>query len=152
MPLNADRVRVGPFELDVRAAELLRDGVRVRLQEQPLRVLVALVERHGEVVSREELRQRLWPADTFVDFERSLNAAVKRLREALGESADTPHYIETLPRHGYRLITRVEPLATARPSQLEVLIPAVPDPPAASPARTWCRRWPSGTGSRPAAC
>lgn len=113
MPLNADRVRVGPFELDVRAAELIRDGVKVRLQEQPLRVLVALIEHAGEVVTRDELRRRLWPADTFVDFERSLNAAVKRLREALGESADTPHYIETLPRHGYRLIVPVEPLPSA---------------------------------------
>lgn len=110
MPLRADRVRFGPFELDVRSGELRQDGVMVRLQAQPFRVLVALLEQPGEVVTREALRQRLWPADTFVDFERSLNAAVKRLRESLGDSADDPHYIETLPRHGYRLVARVEPL------------------------------------------
>jgi len=128
MPLKSDRVRFGPFELDVRSAELHRDGVKVRIQDQPLRVLVALLEHPGDVVTREALRQRLWPADTFVDFERSLNAAVKRLREALGESADDPHYIETLPRHGYRLVARVEPLATARSND--------PEPAAAAAGRS----------------
>jgi len=140
MPLKADRVRFGPFELDVRSAELRQNGVTVRLQDQPLRVLVALLEHPGDVVTREALRQRLWSADTFVDFERSLNAAVKRLREALGDSADDPRYIETLPRHGYRLIARVEPLGTARTDGSEPTVTAERRLAAASPGsrrRAW---------------
>ena len=101
-------VRFGPFNLDLRAAELHNNGTRTRLPEQPFQILVELVEHSGEVVTREELRQRLWRSDTFVDFEQSLNSAVKRLREALGDSADNPRYIETLPRHGYRLMVPVE--------------------------------------------
>ncbi len=113
MPANATTVRFGVFEVDLRSGELRRNGVRVRLQEQPFQVLVSLLERPGEVVTREELRRRLWPADTFVDFEHSLNAAVKRLREALGDSADNPRFVETLPRHGYRLMVPVERLEPA---------------------------------------
>jgi len=101
-------VRFGPFELDLRVGELRKAGVRVNLQEQPFRVLECLVERPGELVTREELRQRLWQGDTFVDFEHGVNAAVKRLRETLGDSAETPRFIETLPRRGYRLIAPVE--------------------------------------------
>jgi TolB-like protein/DNA-binding winged helix-turn-helix (wHTH) protein len=105
---STQRRRFGPFEVDLRSGELRRHGVRIKLQEQPFQVLIMLLDHPGEVVTREELRQRLWPADTFVDFEVGLNAAVKRLRDALGDSADTPRYIETLPRRGYRLIIPVE--------------------------------------------
>ena len=101
-------VRFGAFELDLRAGELRKAGVRVNLQEQPFKVLECLVEQPGELVTREELRQRLWQDDTFVDFEHGVNAAVKRLRETLGDSAETPRFIETLPRRGYRFIAPVE--------------------------------------------
>ena len=108
MPLSAQVVRFGPFQLDLRAAELRLNGNKTKLPEQPFQVLTALLEKPGEVVTREELRQRLWGANTFVDFEHGLNTAVKRLREALGDSAEHPRFIETLPRHGYRLIVPVE--------------------------------------------
>ena len=108
MPVASNTYRFGPFSLDVRAAELRTNGTKIKLGEQPFLVLSALLERPGEVVARDELRQRLWPADTFVDFEHSLNAAVKRLREILGDSAENPHFIETLPRHGYRFIATVQ--------------------------------------------
>jgi DNA-binding winged helix-turn-helix (wHTH) protein len=92
----------GPFVLDVSARELRRDGVRTRLQEQPCRILGLLLARPGDVVTREELRQELWPAGTFVDFEHSLNAAIKRLRVSIGDSAREPRFIETVPGRGYR--------------------------------------------------
>jgi Tol biopolymer transport system component/DNA-binding winged helix-turn-helix (wHTH) protein len=101
-------LRFGAFELDLRVGELRKAGLRVNLQEQPFKVLECLVERPGELVTREELRQRLWQSDTFVDFEHGVNAAVKRLRETLGDSAETPQFIETLPRRGYRLIAVVD--------------------------------------------
>ncbi len=101
-------VRFGAFELDLRVGELRKAGLRVNLQEQPFKVLECLVERPGELVTREELRQRLWHGNTFVDFEHGVNAAVKRLRETLGDSAETPQFIETLPRRGYRFIAPVE--------------------------------------------
>ena len=100
-------VRFSTFEVDLQTGELRQRGQKVRLQEQPFRVLVALLERPGEIVTRDELRSTLWPADTFVDFDHSLNAAIKRLRDALGESAETPIFIETLARRGYRFIAPV---------------------------------------------
>jgi TolB-like protein/Tfp pilus assembly protein PilF len=100
--------RFGRFELDLRARELRKDGVRLRLQDQPFEVLAILVEHPGEVITRDELRRRLWPDGTFVDFEHGLNAAVKRLRGALGDNADRPRFVETLHRRGYRFIARVE--------------------------------------------
>jgi TolB-like protein/DNA-binding winged helix-turn-helix (wHTH) protein len=112
---TAGAVRFGVFEVDLRACELRKQGVRIRLQDQPYQVLRILLERPGEVVTREELRQRIWPADTFVDFDHGLNNAVKRLREALGDSADTPRYVETVPRHGYRFIAAVDMIRPARP-------------------------------------
>ena len=121
MLLPAQVVRFGPFQLDVRAAELRLNGSKTKLPEQPFQVLTALLEKPGEVVTREELRQRLWGADTFVDFEHGLNTAVKRLREALGDSAENPRFIETLPRHGYRLIVPVENL---RPPTATPAVPA----------------------------
>ncbi len=112
MPRTAERGRLGSFVFDLRSAELRSGTATVRLQEQPLKVLAALLEHPGDVVTRDTLRQRLWPADVHVDFERSLNAAVKRLREGLGDSAESPRYVETVPRHGYRLVC---PVTFARP-------------------------------------
>jgi len=94
----------GAFELDSHAGELRKEGTKIRLQEQPLQVLQILLEQPGRVVTREELQQRIWPSDTFVDFDHGINNAIKRLREALGDTAETPHFIETLPRRGYRFI------------------------------------------------
>jgi TolB-like protein/DNA-binding winged helix-turn-helix (wHTH) protein len=108
-------IRFGAFELDVRAGELRKHGIRIRLQDQPFRVLEVLLEHAGEVVKREELQRQIWPSDTFVDFDRGLNNAVKRLREALNDSADQPSYIETLPKRGYRFVAAVE-LANGRNS------------------------------------
>jgi DNA-binding winged helix-turn-helix (wHTH) protein/Tol biopolymer transport system component len=96
--------RFGTFELDLRAGELRRQGLKVKLQEQPFQVLAQLLEKPGEVVTREELRNRLWPADTFVDFDHSLNAAIRRLRDALGDSAENPRFVETVARRGYRFL------------------------------------------------
>src|SRR5882762_3783017 len=100
-------VRFGTFEVDVRSGELRKQGVRVKLQEQPFQVLTVLLQCPGEVVTREELRSQNWPADTFVDFDNSLNTAINKLREALGDAADNPRFIETLPRRGYRFIAPV---------------------------------------------
>jgi len=121
MSLPTHTVRFGPFQLDLHAAELRHNGTKTRLPEQPFQILVQLVEHPGEVVTREELRQRLWRSDTFVDFEHGLNTAVKRLRQVLGDSAENPRYIETLPRHGYRLMVPVE--------RLEAVAPAIPEAP-----------------------
>src|SRR6185295_6618620 len=105
-------VKFGSFELDVRLRELRTGSTRVRLQEQPFEILRLMLERPGDVVTREQLRQRLWPAGTYVDFEHSLNAAVKRLRAALGDDADNPRFVETLPRRGYRFIARLDTSST----------------------------------------
>lgn len=101
-------LRFGPFELDVRLGELRKGGARIRLPEQPFTILVMLLERQGDLVSRDEIRARLWPDTTVVEFDHSINAAVKRLRDTLRDSADQPRYIETLPRRGYRFIAQVE--------------------------------------------
>jgi len=101
--LAKENLRFGTFEVDLRAGELRKQGKRIKLQEQPFRVLTVL-QRPGEVVTREELRNENWPPDTFVDFDNSLNTAVNKLREALGDSADNPRFIETLPRRGYRFL------------------------------------------------
>src|SRR5215470_17325185 len=95
-------LRFGVFEVDLRSGELRKQGVRIKLQEQPFHILTALLQRPGAVVTRKELREENWPADTFVDFDNSLNTAINKLREALGDSADNPRFIETLPRRGYR--------------------------------------------------
>jgi DNA-binding winged helix-turn-helix (wHTH) protein/Tol biopolymer transport system component len=108
-PATAHRIfRFGVFELDAHSGELRKAGARLNVQDQPLQVLRLLLERPGELVTREELRQQLWPSDTFVGFEHGLNAAVRRLRETLGDSAETPRFIETLPRRGYRFIGPIE--------------------------------------------
>src|SRR6266849_3619089 len=100
-------LRFGVFEVDVRAGEVRKQGVRIKLQEQPFHVLTVLLQRPGEVVTREELRNQNWPPDTFVDFDNSLNTAINKLREVLGDSADNPRFIETLPRRGYRFLAPV---------------------------------------------
>ena len=101
-------IRFGVFELDIAAGELRRDGLKVKLQNQPVRVLTLLLRRAGEVVPRDDFRQEIWPADTFVDFDRGLSTAINKTREALGDSADNPRFVETVPRRGYRFIAPVE--------------------------------------------
>ena len=100
-------VRFGSFEVNPRTGELRKQGIRIKLHEKPFKVLLALIEHPGEVVTRKELQERLWPQDTFVEFENGLNNAISRLRESLGDTAETPRFIETLPRRGYRLIPEV---------------------------------------------
>src|SRR6267378_2033196 len=114
------RVRFGQFEIDEKTRELRKDGTKIRLQEQPLQILQILLEHPGELVAREELRKRVWPTDTFVDFDHGINNAIKRLRESLGDTGETPRYIETLPRRGYRFLHAV---ATTSP---EVSIAVLP--------------------------
>ena len=105
---NGTRViQFGIFEADLRAGELRRNGAKIRLQEQPFQILAMLLEHPGEVVTREELRSRLWPVDTFVDFDHSLNAAVRRLRDTLGDTAENPRFVETVARRGYRFLAPV---------------------------------------------
>jgi TolB-like protein/DNA-binding winged helix-turn-helix (wHTH) protein/Tfp pilus assembly protein PilF len=139
-PRVSSRLRFDSFELDIRAGELRRHGVRLRLRGQPLRVLEILLERAGEVVTREELQSRIWAADTFVDFDHSLHNAIARIREVLGDSAEKPRYIETLPRRGYRYIGPLadfpevaaatsedagqRPSAGITPEQKRMLVPA----------------------------
>ncbi len=124
------RLRFGVFELDLRAGELRKHGIRVRLQEQPLRVLVMLLEHPGEVVTREELQKKLWPADTFVDFDHGLNKAVNKIREALGDSAESPRFVETVARRGYRFLAEVKAADSASVRSPEL----APEPhPAAEP-------------------
>src|ERR1700682_4829681 len=123
-------VRFDTFEVDLWAGELRKENRLIKLQEQPLRVLSLLLNRPGEVVTRDELRQNLWPADTFVDFDHGLNSAVARLREALRDSADRPRFIETVAKRGYRFISQVDGTPTAIP----VAAPAVD--------RRWIREHP----------
>ncbi len=109
-------IRFGDFEVDLRAGELRKSGRKIKLQEQPFRVLAMLLERPGEAVTREELHEKLWPADTFGDFDHGLNVAVNKIREALGDSAEHPHFVETLSRRGYRFVARVRtPSAESKP-------------------------------------
>lgn len=132
---SQDPVRFGPYLLDRRTGELRKHGLRVKLAGQPLEVLLFLLERRGELVTREELRQRLWADDVFVDFERSLNSAVKKLRRALNEDPQQPRYIETYPRKGYRFIGALEPDVAAS-SAIAVSLPTEVEPAAALPGET----------------
>src|SRR6266498_3812415 len=104
--------RFGSFEVDLRSGELRKNGMRLRLSGQPFQVLAVLVERPGELVTREELHSKLWPSDTFVDFDHGLNNTIARIREVLDDSSDTPRYVETIPRRGYRFIA---PVSDSRP-------------------------------------
>ena len=123
---QAKAVRFGPFELDLRTCCLTRGGRQERLGVQPARLLVLLVERRGELVTREELRSQLWPGDTFGDFDHGLNNAVNRLREALGDSAASPRYIQTAPRRGYRFIANVEVVASGWLDDADAALPGEP--------------------------
>jgi TolB-like protein/DNA-binding winged helix-turn-helix (wHTH) protein/Flp pilus assembly protein TadD len=107
------RLRFGVFELDLRAGELRKHGLRVRLQEQPFQVLATLLEHPGEVITREELQKKLWPADTFVDFDHGLNKTINKIREALGDSAESPRFVETVARRGYRFLAEVKVVEAA---------------------------------------
>ena len=119
------KIRFGPFEADLGAGELRKNGRQLRMQEQPFQILVALLERPGEIVTRDELRERLWAGDTFVDFDQGLNTAINKLRETLGDSASTPRFIETVPKRGYRFTFPLEPLMNQ---------PAIDTPKPAGPA------------------
>src|SRR6187549_1882702 len=108
MPDARPLYRFAEFEFEPRTGELRKGGEKVRLREQPCQILMLLLARPGDLITREEARQALWPGDTFVDFDVGLNTAIKRLREALGDSAEQPRFVETLPRRGYRFIAPVE--------------------------------------------
>ena len=129
-PTTSRLIRFATFEVDFKSGELRKNGLRIKLQEQPLRALAMLVENPGKVVPREELRQALWSADTFVDFEHGLNKAINKIREALGDTPENPRFIETLPRHGYRFIAHVETVV----SGVEALQPSITTPPPVSGA------------------
>src|SRR5204862_5592286 len=127
--MDAERLlRFESFELDVRSRELRKGKERIRLQEQPFEILRLMLERPGDVVTREELARRLWPDGTFVDFEHSLNAAVKRLRAALGDDADNPKFVETLPRRGYRFIASLPNGASTNGGHASTQRPAAAPP------------------------
>lgn len=132
---NNNRIaRFGVFELDFSTGELRKSGVRLRLQGQPIQVLTLLLERAGDVVTREELRQKLWASDTFVDFDHSLNTAINKVREALGDSAASPRFVETLARRGYRFIAPVQAPVSAQPLPIQPVPNGVIADPAASHA------------------
>src|ERR1043165_2460414 len=142
--LSANIFRFGLFEADAGRGILMRGGVRVKIQDQPFRVLILLLERPSEIVTREELRQRLWPEGTFVDFDGSLNVILKKLRAAIDENSDNPRFIETVPRRGYRFIAPVTspgakqervpaPEASQRPGPLPSAAPHAADIRTASP-------------------
>src|SRR5262249_13516941 len=133
------RVQFGVFELDLQQVELRKQGVKVKLQDQPLKVLQLLLEFPGQIVSRELLRARIWPATTFVEFDKGLYSAMARLRDALGDSAASPRFIETVARHGYRFIAPV-----TLPGSLPSAPPAVsrePDPPSSPGKSVSWSRW-----------
>jgi DNA-binding winged helix-turn-helix (wHTH) protein/Tfp pilus assembly protein PilF len=149
---NSGTVRFGAFEADLRSGELRKDGIRVKLEGQPFQVLAALLERPGQLVTREELQKELWPSETFVDFEQGINAAVKRLRVALEDSAENPRFIETLPRRGYRFIARVAAHPprpqTEGPAEPGTEVGAVPEPAASSGLTDSSVPAPSARGTR----
>ena len=146
VPQNNTRVaRFGVFELDLSAGELRKNGVKLRLQGQPFQVLALLLERAGDVVTREELQQRLWPSDTFVDFDHSLNTAINKVREALGDSASSPRYVETLARRGYRFIAPLQAEAVREASPANAFTDEAPAIPQAAPPEPY----PSPTALHP---
>jgi DNA-binding winged helix-turn-helix (wHTH) protein len=125
LTVRSAKLRFGLFEVDLESGELRKEGVKIRLQEQPFQVLGALLEQPREVVTREELQKRLWPGDVATDFDRGLNKAINRLRDALGDDATNPRFIETLPQRGYRFLAPVESLT----------FDPVPPPPSTEPVR-----------------
>ena len=132
-------IRFGLFELDPVAGQLTRQGANLRLPQQPLQLLAMLLERPGETLTREELRQRLWPSDVFVDFDHGLNKSIQKIRDALGDSAASPRYIETIPRVGYRFIAPVSgnKLAAAIVEHPAAAPAAAPAAQAGSPKLRW---------------
>jgi TolB-like protein/DNA-binding winged helix-turn-helix (wHTH) protein/tetratricopeptide (TPR) repeat protein len=147
------RIRFGAFELDPAAGELSERGIRIRLHDKPYQLLLALLERPGETVTRKALQERLWPGGTFVEFENGINNAVSRLRDALGDSAERPRFIETVPRRGYRFAAPVELAAADAPSAVVTLPPPADDVAAREAAPTPTRRlgWLLGAGLAAAA-
>jgi DNA-binding winged helix-turn-helix (wHTH) protein len=131
---SANVVRFDVFEVDLRAAELYKAGRKIKLQVQPFHVLLILLERPGEVVTREEMQKRLWPADTFVDFDHSLNTAIKKLRQALCDDKKKPRFVETLPKRGYRFLVGVKrPAPSSAVRETAVPVPAGAKDAAVSP-------------------
>ena len=130
---SANVVRFEGFEVDLRAQELYKAGRKIKLQVQPFQVLAMLLERPGDVVTREEMQKRLWPADTFVDFDHSVNTAVKKLRQALGDDKNKPRFVETLPKRGYRFLASVKkPATSSAAAEAQVATPAAAKDAAAS--------------------
>src|ERR1700677_4485038 len=149
-PSSVRSVRFGVFEVDLRAGELSKKGIRVRLQGQPYLLLITLLRQQGEVVAREELRRTLWPEDTFVDFDHSLGTAVNKLREVLGDSASNPRFVETIPRRGYRFIAPVETIGETESAPAASQIPPNQQEPTVVPLLeakdepvrpSWTRTW-----------
>jgi TolB-like protein/DNA-binding winged helix-turn-helix (wHTH) protein/lipopolysaccharide biosynthesis regulator YciM len=140
-PAASRILRFGAFEADLHRRELRKQGMQIKLQEQPFQILAFLLEHPGEIVTREQIRQKLWPADTFVDVDNSVNAAINRLREALGDSAESPRFVETLPRRGYRFVAPVtEVKGPGRDSTTEKANAAIPTQEAVRPVGTLSRR------------
>src|SRR5258708_4763655 len=140
---SARIVRFGIFEVDLNELELRKNGLRLKLPEQPFQILTMLLERPGEIITRDELRNRLWQTDTFVDFDHGLNNAVMRLREVLGDSSDNPRFVETIPRRGYRFIAHVDEFLPAPPAsaahepavnQIAIVTPAAQPESASAPS------------------
>src|SRR6202044_1556227 len=119
------RLRFGVFEVDLRTGELRKHGLRVRLQEQPFQVLAMLLQRAGQGVTREELQKKLWPADPFVDFDHGLNKAANKIRDALGDSAESPRFVETVARRGYRFLADVKAANAAPGHSPDVASPPI---------------------------
>jgi TolB-like protein/DNA-binding winged helix-turn-helix (wHTH) protein/Tfp pilus assembly protein PilF len=129
-------IRFGAFEVDLSSGELFKHGIRIKVQDQPFQILTMLLERPGVLIPREELRRKLWTDDTFVDFDAGMNAAVRRLRDALNDSADNPRYIETLPRHGYRFIAETETVFAEIDAAVSIISPPIAVPAASLPGDT----------------
>jgi len=130
---SANVVRFEGFEVDLRAQELYKAGRKIKLQVQPFQVLAMLLERPGDVVTREEMQKRLWPADTFVDFDHSVNTAIKKLRQALGDDKNKPRFVETLPKRGYRFLASVKkPATSTAAAEVKVATPVAAKDAAAS--------------------
>src|SRR5579859_5024339 len=128
-------IRFGAFELDSKSGELRKSGMKTHLREQPFLILSMLLERPGEIITREEIQKILWPNDTVVEFEHSINAAIKALRGALGDDADNPRFVETLPRRGYRFIAPVVAAVSDRRPDDAVFVAPDFSPAPADPAR-----------------
>src|SRR3954471_24687285 len=137
-PLHAAKIRFGVFEADLRAGELRKSGIRIKLQSQPFKLLTVLLSRPGEIVSREELQQHLWGTETVVNFDHSLGTAINKVREALGDSAENPRYIETLAKRGYRFVAPVQtidgPDSPLTPTAPEPVAPMLTAPVVDAPA------------------